>query len=510
MGFLVALIFRLPAEVGITLLVITSSPGGSYSNWYCSIFNAELALSVTMTAFSTILSCVMLPLNLVLYTRWMYSADVVQSLDWGALFVSLIVVIGGIVCGLMASYWWNTPETAAVMHQRANRLGNCAGLALIVLSFTVSSSDHQAALWDQDAAFYTACALPVVIGLVLAATLATRCQLDKPERVAVSIESCYQNTGIATTVALTMFQTETELATAIGVPLYYGIVESVVIVSFALICWKMGWTKAPASDSLCKMIATSYEVTPAATHQEEDTSIEVVLSCHGNGEKEINMIFSQSSRGDYVVDETTLSDIESQKPLVVLEEPTEFSLTDHEEDDNDNEIVVEAAPEVDPSNTISQKRRRFFGALNATDPEAAAVSTTTTSDSSSSTSDDAAAALPKGARVRRSALSTIRARATGYRPQVPLQSGDDEHDHSLHNPVRDTQLKVVEEGDDEDSRQRIGTQVAATVANRARRKYATVSKISPEKDAKEEASTVQQTSDDTVNVDKEEDDDLSL
>ena len=27
--------------MGITLLVVTSSPGGSYSNWWCSLFNAD-------------------------------------------------------------------------------------------------------------------------------------------------------------------------------------------------------------------------------------------------------------------------------------------------------------------------------------------------------------------------------------------------------------------------------------------------------------------------------------
>ena len=33
--------------MGLTLLIVTASPGGSYSNWWCSLFNADLALSVT-------------------------------------------------------------------------------------------------------------------------------------------------------------------------------------------------------------------------------------------------------------------------------------------------------------------------------------------------------------------------------------------------------------------------------------------------------------------------------
>jgi len=64
LGFAVVKVMQLPAAQGITLIVVTSSPGGSYSNWWCSLFNASLALSVTMTAISTILSVVMLPANL--------------------------------------------------------------------------------------------------------------------------------------------------------------------------------------------------------------------------------------------------------------------------------------------------------------------------------------------------------------------------------------------------------------------------------------------------------------
>jgi len=34
LGFLVVKILDLPEALGLTLLVVTSSPGGSYSNWW--------------------------------------------------------------------------------------------------------------------------------------------------------------------------------------------------------------------------------------------------------------------------------------------------------------------------------------------------------------------------------------------------------------------------------------------------------------------------------------------
>ena len=51
-----------------------------------------------------------------------------------------------------------------------------------------------------------------------------------------------------------------ELAEAIGVPVYYGFVESVFVSLYCVWAWKAGWTKAPTDVSLWKAITTSYEV----------------------------------------------------------------------------------------------------------------------------------------------------------------------------------------------------------------------------------------------------------
>lgn len=92
-----------------------------FSIRWCSIFNAELALSVTMTTISTLLSMIMLPVNLILYATTSYSSDVVKNLDWTALFVSLIVVIGGIVSGLICSATVKSPRFNLLMNKVSER-----------------------------------------------------------------------------------------------------------------------------------------------------------------------------------------------------------------------------------------------------------------------------------------------------------------------------------------------------------------------------------------------------
>lgn len=280
LGFIVVKALELNETTGITLLVVTSSPGGSYSNWWCSMFNADLALSVTMTAISTLLSIFMLPANLLLYSRFSYDDDVIEALDWMSLFTALVVVIGAITLGLFFSSKLHSNKFNAV----ANKMGNFAGIALVIFSATMSNTggpgeeeEGGEAIWNRDLKFYTGVAFPCVAGLVVSNIFTTILKLKKPERVTVSIECCYQNVGIATSVALTMFGGDKrQLAEAMGVPLYYGFVEAFILAIYCLVAWKFNWTKAPADIPVCHMLTMSYEVLKVEKQGLE--SVEVQLS----------------------------------------------------------------------------------------------------------------------------------------------------------------------------------------------------------------------------------------
>jgi hypothetical protein len=109
-------------------LVVTSSPGGSYSNWWCSLFNADLALSVTMTAISTILSILALPANLLLYANFSYHADVTSELDWVSVFVALAIVISAIAVGLYCSYACHSHRFNIIANQGKERCSKYAAM----------------------------------------------------------------------------------------------------------------------------------------------------------------------------------------------------------------------------------------------------------------------------------------------------------------------------------------------------------------------------------------------
>jgi predicted Na+-dependent transporter len=282
LGYIVVRLLQLPMTTGITLLVITSSPGGSYSNWWCSLFNADLALSVTMTAISTVLSTAFLPLNLLIYTKLCYNADVLHNLDWNAVFISLSIVISAIVTGLFCSHTFHSRQ----FNQIANMIGNISGLTLIVMSATMANTglgggsgdgnDSDTKIWNHHWTFYIGTILPCLGTLCISTFLAYLVGLLKPECITVGIEACYQNIGIATSLALTMFEGD-DIREAMGVPFLYGIVEGVLVGLYCLIAWKTNWTKAPADTPLWQVLLLSYEVIEAAS-KDDINEIEIHIS----------------------------------------------------------------------------------------------------------------------------------------------------------------------------------------------------------------------------------------
>eukprot|EP00554_Chaetoceros_debilis_P006294 CAMPEP_0194078168 /NCGR_PEP_ID=MMETSP0149-20130528/4630_1 /TAXON_ID=122233 /ORGANISM="Chaetoceros debilis, Strain MM31A-1" /LENGTH=358 /DNA_ID=CAMNT_0038759371 /DNA_START=180 /DNA_END=1256 /DNA_ORIENTATION=+ len=254
LGFAVVKVIDLGYVMGITLLIITSSPGGAYSNWFCSIFNADLALSVTMTAISTILSIGMLPLNVFVYSQAAFGGDIVDSLDWTSLGISLIVVVAAISGGLYISHSHGTPFVRNML----NKTGNVAGLGLIIFT-SLAPEGGKISLIGRETKFYFGTSLPIILGLLCSIVLTMVTNLKRPERVTVAVECVYQNTGIAMTSCLALFSGDDQ-RDALGVPFWYTGMQTLFVGIYCLVAWKSGWTKAPANENFFKVLLNSYEV----------------------------------------------------------------------------------------------------------------------------------------------------------------------------------------------------------------------------------------------------------
>ena len=136
-----------------------------------------------MTAISTLLSVILMPANLLVYSRFAFDAnddEIVGSLDFNSLFIALTVVISAIGLGLFASAKVHSYK----FNIYANKLGNYSGILLVAFSAWLSmSGEGDAKIWDHDWQFYVGVMLPCLGGLLIS-NIATSCvKLEKPERV---------------------------------------------------------------------------------------------------------------------------------------------------------------------------------------------------------------------------------------------------------------------------------------------------------------------------------------
>ncbi len=118
-------------------------------------------------------------MNLLLYCKYAYEADVVQSLDFNSLFIALLVVISAIGLGLFASAKIHSYKFNIL----ANKVGNYAGVSLVAFSALMSNTGGETQIWEHSWQFYVGVMLPCVAGLIVANILTSFLSLNKPERV---------------------------------------------------------------------------------------------------------------------------------------------------------------------------------------------------------------------------------------------------------------------------------------------------------------------------------------
>jgi hypothetical protein len=201
---------------------------------------------------------------------------------------------------------------------------------------------------------------------------------------------------------------EDELATAIGVPLLYGIIEAVLLAVFCLVCWKIGWTKAPAKENLCVVLYNSYEVEEKEQDEVED-AIEVVLGFESKECAQNDLIFAQTEDGTYTVDKRTLDNLTADK-----------SAHDSSSDDPQAEVNLASA---EPLQASGLRRGRGTYVLTSL-PSSTIDSSQSSGDEPSEDAATIILAMEDEERHLRQnrlgrTISTIRARATGYVPAPP-------------------------------------------------------------------------------------------
>lgn len=181
--------------LGLMLMACTS--GGNASNMFAYFSRADLALSVSMTAVSTIASVLLMPALLFVTTASLTHTDL--QIPYLAVMGTLALMLLPIGLGMWIRE--RRPRTA----RKVERIGAISGALLLGLLLVTSVSDQLDLLLTAEDASLLACVAVASGGMLLGYAFARLAGLLPRQRHAVSLETGVQNAPLAIAVVLATF-----------------------------------------------------------------------------------------------------------------------------------------------------------------------------------------------------------------------------------------------------------------------------------------------------------------
>ncbi|WP_152658196.1 bile acid:sodium symporter family protein [Oceanobacillus sp. CFH 90083] len=193
-AFGLAYLLRLPPELAAGLVLLGSVPGGTASNVMVYLARGNVALSVTMTSFSTMLAPIMTPLLLYLLAgQWL-------PVDPAAMFLSIVqVIIIPIILGFFVQRFFPAAVEKSIT---VVPLVSVTAILIILMAVTAANAANVA---SSGVIVFVAVLLHNSFGLLLGYLAALAVGLDENDRRAISIEVGMQNSGLGVTLATTYF-----------------------------------------------------------------------------------------------------------------------------------------------------------------------------------------------------------------------------------------------------------------------------------------------------------------
>ncbi|HEY4936462.1 MAG TPA: bile acid:sodium symporter family protein [Puia sp.] len=228
LGFTLANVFRFPKEIAAGIILVGCCPSGLASNVMSFLARANLALSISVTAVSTILAPFITPMLMHLL-----GGEFIEIHFWSMVWDIMKIVILPIIAGLIFHY---------VVRGRFSYLDKAmpkismAGIALIIVVITAAGRDS---LLQVGLKLILVTFIQNVAGYSLGYWSARLFRLSEKDCRTISLEVGMQNGGLASGLALTMGK----LATVGLAPAVFG--PTMNITGSSLATW---WHRKPPKE----------------------------------------------------------------------------------------------------------------------------------------------------------------------------------------------------------------------------------------------------------------------
>ena len=194
LGYILTVIFSLPAELAIGVILVGTCPGGTSSNVITYLSKGDTALSVGITSTTTLMAPIVTPLLTYLYAGQNIDVDMLS------MFLSILEVVAvPIALGFVINRFFGEFTAKAV---EVLPLVSVAAITAIVAAVVSANS---ARLADAGLLILVVVILHNLCGYALGYAVAKLAGMDTSRCRAVCIEVGMQNSGLATSLAAVHF-----------------------------------------------------------------------------------------------------------------------------------------------------------------------------------------------------------------------------------------------------------------------------------------------------------------
>jgi len=194
LALLLTKVFSLPSDLALGVILVGCCPGGTASNVITYLAKGDLALSVGITAMSTLFAPIMTP-----FLTWLMAGTFVD-VDAMSMFLSIVqVVILPILIGFLIQKYFPTFTRRVVSYLPA--------FSSLVISLIVGIivSNNSAKLLHSGLLIVMVVVLHNVLGLICGYSISRLFGLNFKKRIAISVEVGMQNSGLASSLATLHF-----------------------------------------------------------------------------------------------------------------------------------------------------------------------------------------------------------------------------------------------------------------------------------------------------------------
>jgi len=209
-AFVVAVLFKLPPELAVGLMIISFAPGGATSNMFTNLAKGDVALSISLTAVVSLITPFTLPLfTLLAMDYFMGSGEAFQLPVLKTVMQLLVISVVPVIIGMLILSKW---QKAASKTEPIIRVFSIVFLFLIIAAIILENKAQMADFFlETGLATLTLNILVLALGYGLAKFF----ELSHAQSVSIGYEVGIQNGTLALLVAGTLIGNSTMMIPAV-------------------------------------------------------------------------------------------------------------------------------------------------------------------------------------------------------------------------------------------------------------------------------------------------------